>query len=140
MQAVLASAAQPALAGKYAISCKCRCCLVYAPASALQQNKYLLATCYRHCNQGYRAVHLLQGSNSQHCRYLAALCCLDLRQYKDAEQLLLQQGESQVRTCTWLQQYVLQEQRCSDGVACGRAMLRQQDQYTLRACALRPLS
>lgn len=65
-------------------------------ACASEQNKYLLATCYRHCNQGYRAVHLLQGSNSQHCRYLAALCCLDLRQYKDAEQLLLQQGESQV--------------------------------------------
>jgi hypothetical protein len=62
----------------------------------LQDNKYLLATCYRHCNQGYRAVHLLQGSSSQHCRYLAALCCLDLRQYKEAEQLLLQHGDGQV--------------------------------------------
>jgi hypothetical protein len=62
----------------------------------LQENKYLLATCYRHCNQGYRAVHLLQGSSSQHCRYLAALCCLDLRHYKEAEQLLLQHGDGQV--------------------------------------------
>jgi tetratricopeptide (TPR) repeat protein len=68
----------------------------------LQHNNYLLATCYRHCNQGYRAVHLLQGSNSQHCRYLAALCCLDLRQYKEAEQLLLQQGEEQVQLCLQL--------------------------------------
>jgi hypothetical protein len=80
------------------------------PAPALQQNKYLLATCYRHCNQGYRAVHLLQGSNSQHCRYLAALCCLDLRQYKEAEQLLLHQGEAQVRMHMQLQQGLLQQQ------------------------------
>lgn len=27
----------------------------------VQHHKYLLATCYRHCNQGYRAVQLLKG-------------------------------------------------------------------------------
>lgn len=32
-------------------------------AAPLQAHKYLLATCYRHCNQGYRAVQLLKGQN-----------------------------------------------------------------------------
>lgn len=27
-----------------------------------QSHKYLLASCYRHCNQGYRAVQLLKGA------------------------------------------------------------------------------
>eukprot|EP00878_Enallax_costatus_P033112 GHUV01036499.1.p1 GENE.GHUV01036499.1~~GHUV01036499.1.p1 ORF type:complete len:275 (+),score=53.83 GHUV01036499.1:286-1110(+) len=65
-------------------------------ASSSEETKLLLATCYRHCNQGYRAVHLLRGSNSQRCRYLAALCCTDLRRYAEAEVLLLRGGETEV--------------------------------------------
>lgn len=64
----------------------------------MQDHKLLLATCYRHCNQGYRAVHLLKGSTGQSSRYLAALCCIELRRYNEAEALLLGQGEAQVGT------------------------------------------
>lgn len=92
----------------------------------MQHHKFLLATCYRHCNQGYRAVQLLKGERAVHTsekrillrpalsrccccgclpagsvgessRYLAALCCLDLRQYTEAESLLIGHGQAQVR-------------------------------------------
>jgi hypothetical protein len=33
----------------------------------LQDHKFLLATCYRHCHQGYRAVQLLKGEPEQTC-------------------------------------------------------------------------
>lgn len=65
-------------------------------AAPSEQNKHLLATCYRHCNQGYRALQLLRGSSSESSRYLAALCCLDLRQYTEAESLLIGHGEALV--------------------------------------------
>jgi hypothetical protein len=92
-----------------------------------QDHKFLLATCYRHCDQGYRAVQLLKGackrpaqhydihphapqssctitrdvcvsagSSCERSRYLAALCCLDLRMYTEAESLLIGRGEAQV--------------------------------------------
>jgi hypothetical protein len=37
-----------------------------APPNPRQHNKYLLAMCYWHCNQPYRAVHLLNGASG--CR------------------------------------------------------------------------
>jgi hypothetical protein len=37
------------------------------------------------------------GSVSESCRYLCALCCLDLRQYTEAESLLIGHGQAQVR-------------------------------------------
>lgn len=91
------------------------------PAPCVQQNKFLLATCYKHCNQGYRAVHLLRGSTSQDSRYLSALCCMDLKQYREAQQLLLGLGEAQVQAgvqlhliaacCTWTVQQLFSVQQ-----------------------------
>lgn len=40
------------------------------------------------------------GSASESSRYLAALCCLDLRQYTEAESLLIGHGQAQVQAST----------------------------------------
>lgn len=44
------------------------------------------------------AVIINAGSTSESSRYLAALCCLDLRQYTEAESLLIGHGEALVST------------------------------------------
>ena len=43
-----------------------------------QRTKHLLATCYVHCGQHYRAADLLQRERSPDCRYLLALCYMKL--------------------------------------------------------------
>jgi hypothetical protein len=50
------------------------------------------------------------GSVGESSRYLAALCCLDLRQYTEAESLLIGHGQAQVR-------HRLQEQHTTPSAA-----------------------
>eukprot|EP00877_Chromochloris_zofingiensis_P008854 jgi/Chrzof1/4221/Cz14g03180.t1 len=61
-----------------------------------EQHKYLLATCYKQCNQAYRAYYLLQGHQSPQSRYLFALCCMELSKFQEADAALLRDGEEQV--------------------------------------------
>lgn len=37
-------------------------CVRGTPPCVLQAHQHLLATCYKHCNQAYRAVQLLKGA------------------------------------------------------------------------------
>ncbi|GFR53132.1 hypothetical protein Agub_g15849, partial [Astrephomene gubernaculifera] len=61
-----------------------------------EPNQQLLATCYLHCNQAYRAYHLLKGHNSQRSRYLLAVCCLSMSRYPEAKDALLKMGEAEI--------------------------------------------
>ncbi|PNH01735.1 Cell division cycle protein 27 B, partial [Tetrabaena socialis] len=59
-------------------------------------NQQLLGTCYMHCNQAYRAYHLLKGQNSQRSRYLLAVCCVSMGRYPEAKDALLRLGEAEI--------------------------------------------
>eukprot|EP00198_Chlamydomonas_reinhardtii_P011747 XP_001701084.1 subunit of anaphase promoting complex [Chlamydomonas reinhardtii] len=61
-----------------------------------EENQQLLATCYMHCNQAYRAYHLLKGHNSRRSRYLLAVCCLGMGRYPEAKDALLRMGEAEI--------------------------------------------
>jgi hypothetical protein len=50
----------------------------------------------RHSQRPCALTLLLAGYRSEHCRYLVALCCLDLKRYQDAEAALTREGPNKV--------------------------------------------
>ena len=58
-----------------------------------ESNLLLLATCYHRSGQTFRCYALLRGLTGEECRYLFAVCCVELGKITEAEGVLLPNNE-----------------------------------------------
>ena len=58
-----------------------------------ETNLLLLATCYHRWGQTYRCYALLRGLSGEACRYLLAVCCVELGKITEAEGVLIPNSE-----------------------------------------------